>query len=410
MVGIGWAEETFTSDRMPEIYRFAARLIETNYAYVCTCTQEQVSQGRTDGKPCACRKKGWGEHLRLWNQMLENTFKEGEAILRFKGDLESLNTVMRDPALARIIEKKHYKQNSKYRVWPGYDLAVAVMDHLEGITHPMRTKEYELRNELYYAIFDALNFKRPVLIEFARLSIKNAPVGKRLIRPLVEDGKVMGWDDPRLPTLAGLKRRGLLPEAIKKFVLSFGLSKVESEPDWEALLSENRKLLDSQADHYFFVENPVKIVIKGLERQKAKLKLHPKQDKGFRELEVTDTLFISKTDAEALEDGEIFRLKDLCNAKLLKKGKTLEAEFAGDELVPKKLQWVPEKHLECEVLKPGDLLDEKGEYNPKSLEKIKGFSEISCKGLKEGDIIQFERFGFCRLDKSGEKLEFIFSC
>jgi len=409
-LGVKWVEETFTSDKIDEIYAFATKLVKDGNAYVCTCTQEQISEGRTKCKPCACREMSKEEHLERWNGMLDTKYEEGKALLRFKGDLESDNTVMRDPALARIINKTHYRTGDKYKVWPGYDLAVVVMDHLEGITHPMRTKEYELRNELYYAIFRALDLPEPKLIEFARLSIKNAPVGKRLIRPLVEEGKVMGWDDPRLPTLAGLKRRGLLPEAIKRFVLSFGLSKVESEPDWEVLLSENRKLLDPESDHYFFVEDPVKVVIKGLKGLKVKLKLHPKKDKGFRELEVRNTVYISGKDAKALKPGEIFRLKDLCNVKLIGKADVIEAQYAGDSMVPKKLQWVSEDYLECEVLKPGDLLTGDGEYDKKSLQTVKGFCEAGCRNLKQSDIIQFERFGFCRLDSNTKMLTFIYSC
>ena len=139
----------------------------------------------------------------------------------------------------------------------------------------MRTKEYELRDELYFAILDVLGLRKPELVEFSRLSIKNAPISKRYITPLVQEGKVEGWDDPRLPTLKGLKRRGILPEAIRTFVLSFGLSKVESEPGWEKLLSENRKLLDPISPHYFFVPNPVKITVEGAPERTVKMKVHP---------------------------------------------------------------------------------------------------------------------------------------
>lgn len=409
-LGIQWAAETYTSDRMPEIYRFAQQLIEKSRAYVCTCPQETMSEGRSSGKPCACRGIGWKKQLERWGDMLHNGYKEGDAVLRFKGDLESQNTVMRDPTLARIILKKHYRQNSKYRVWPGYDLGVVVMDHLEGVTHPMRSKEYELRNELYYALFDALSLKAPKLIEFSRLTIKNAPVSKRLLRPLVEAGKVDGWDDPRLPTLAALRRRGILPDAIRAFVLSFGLSKVESEPGWEVLLSENRKLLDPVSPHYFFVQGPVRLAVKGLGNRKVRLPLHPKAEKGYREIEVSETLHISCSDAKSLKKGEVFRLKDLCNAKLVKVGAALEAEYSGDGMVPKKIQWVAERHLPCDVLVPHDLLDENGEYDPESLAVLKGYCEDACARLKPGETVQFERFGFCRLDKAGERLTFIYSC
>jgi glutamyl-tRNA synthetase len=404
-LGIKWAKESYTSDHMKEIYKAAEKLIKDGKAYVSTAKQEQLSESRTGSKPLPERSLSPDEHLAQWKKMLEGEFKPGEALLLFKGDLESQNTVMRDPALARIIETPHFRQKDKYRVWPGYDLSVAVMDHLEGITHPMRSKEYELRDELYYALFDALGWKRPIMIPFARLAIKNAPISKRLLTPLVKEKKVMGWDDPRLPTLAGLKRRGMLPEAIKQFVLYFGLSKSESEPDWEALLAWNRKLLDPEAPHYFFVPEPVQLEVKGLGDKDIELSLHPKKDLGRRSIKATSKLYIPKSDADALKEGETFRLKDLCNVKLLKKSL---GELAPDGMVPKKIQWVGENRLECEVLVPKDLL-EKGEYNKNSLEHVKGYCEKSCADLKPGAIIQFERFGFCRLD-SRKPLRFIFCC
>lgn len=407
-LGIGWAKESYTSDHMDDIYKAAEKLIKEGKAYVSPASQEQLSESRTGSKPLPERSLPSKEHLEQWKKMLEGKFKPGEALLLFKGDLESQNTVMRDPALARIIETPHFRQKKKYHVWPGYDLSVAVMDHLEGITHPMRSKEYELRDELYYALFDALGWKRPLMIPFARLAIKNAPISKRLLTPLVKEKKVMGWDDPRLPTLAGLRRRGMLPEAIKQFVLYFGLSKSESEPDWEALLAWNRKLLDPESPHYFFVPEPVPLEVKGLEEKTVSLGLHPKKELGKRSIKAGSKLYIPKNDADALKKGEVFRLKDLCNVKLLEKGKKLAGELMADEMVQKKIQWVGEEKLDCEVLVPKDLL-EKGEYNKDSLEHVHGYCEASCAGLEVGSIIQFERFGFCRLD-SKKPLTFIFCC
>jgi glutamyl-tRNA synthetase len=353
------------------------------------------------------------ENSKRWKDMLANKYEEGTAILRFKGDLASLNTVMRDPSLARILKTNHYRQKNKYVVWPSYDLAVTFMDGTEGITHSMRTKEYELRDELYFELFKLLGYGKPELIEFSRLQIKNAPISKRLLTPLVKEKKVMGWDDPRLPTLKGLARRGILPEAIRTFVLSFGLSKVESEPGWEALLVENKKLIEPVAKHYFFVADPVKITIKNAPAKKVTLKSHPKNESlGSREVEVGDTLLIPKKDFDAIAEGETFRLKDLYNVKLIKKGKSATCEFAGDVgMVEKKLQWVTPNNIKCKVLIPKDLVDDNGNYQENSLEIAKGVCETACANINEGELIQFERFGFCKLDKkSGKKVIFIYSC
>ncbi len=406
-LGIEWGKKTFTSDHMKQIYDAAQTLIKKGKAYVCTAPQEEIREARMCGKPTPDRSLSSDEHLSRWKSMLDGGYEPGTAILLYKGDLKANNTAMRDPALARIIKTHHYRQHGNYVVWPGYDLAVVVMDHLEGVTHSMRSKEYELRDELYYSLFDALDWERPNMIPFSRLAIKNAPISKRLLTPLVKDGKVLGWDDPRLPTLAGLKRRGMKPEAIKQFVLYFGLSKSESEPDWEVLLAFNRKLLDQEAPHYFFVPEPVELAVEGLE-QEAELKLHPRKELGTRKLFAKEKVYVPKGDAEQIEEGEIFRLKDLCNIKLIKKGDSLVGELADEnEQAKRKVQWSAEK-IECTVLMPKDLLKD-GEFDPASLVEIKGYCEKSVEELKEGDLVQFERFGFCRLDKK-KPLTFVFSC
>jgi glutamyl-tRNA synthetase len=407
-LGIEWNKESYTSEHMDEIYKAAEMLISKGKAYVCIANQQEISEMRTSGIEVPCRSLGIKEHLSRWVDMLSGKLK---AVLLYRGDLESPNTVMRDPALARILETEHYKQGTQYRVWPGYDLAVVVMDHLEGLTHPMRSKEYELRNELYGALFADFGWERPELVEFSRLAIKNAPISKRLLGPLVTENRVLGWDDPRLPTLAGLKRRGIVPQAIKNFVLSFGLSKVESEPDWSMLLKENKKIVDLDCAHYFFVQDPVELEIIGAEPQKLKLKKHPKADLGFREMDIGNKIYISKSDAEALNNGDEVRLKDLFNIKILETGNNkLKAQFAGDKMVDKKIQFVPENGVQCKILIPKDLLKD-GEFDPESLQEANGLCEPDCLQIKPDNIIQFERFGFCRLDaKDKNMLVFIYSC
>ncbi len=411
-LGISWdGKETYTSDNMPKIYEAAEKLIQNDKAYVCFCKQEEISKGRTEGVGCKCRSNKIEENRENWKKMINSEISEGEAILRYKGDMESLNTVMRDPTIARILEAKHYRQLTKYRVWPGYDLAVVVMDHLEGITHSMRSKEYELRDELYRALFEDLKFKKPIQIGFSRLNIKNAPISKRLLLPLVKEGKVLGWDDPRLPTLKGLERRGILPQAIKEFVLSFGLSKVESEPSWEALLIINKKMLDPVSDHYFFVEKPVEVFVEDMKESHIEIKRNPKKDEsGSRKIKIGKKIFLAHSDAKNLKEGEIIRLKDLCNIEIVKIEKTrIVAKAKEDKQVEKKVQWVSEDSEKCTVMIPKDLLDENGEFDQKSLEITEGRCERSVLEVQKGQVIQFERFGFCKLDNK-EKLEFIFCC
>jgi glutamyl-tRNA synthetase len=414
-LGIEWSAESYTSDRMEEFYTYCDEMFVKHKAYVCTCSAEEVKKGREERKLCDCAAREPQESMLLFRKMREGKLEEGEAVVRFRGDMRAENTVMRDPTLFRIIKAAHFRQGEKYKCWPSYDFVAPIMDSLEGVTHAMRTKEYELRNELYFAILKALELRKPALIEFSRLSIKGAPISKRLITPLVAEGKVEGYDDPRLPTLAALKRRGILPEAIKSFVLSFGLTKVESEPNWDALLAENRKLLDERALRKFFVKSPVKLAVSGAPAMEAAIKNHPKNPgAGERRVATAGLFYIPAADADALSIGETFRLKDLYNCVLESKGADgLVAKYDADVgLAAKKLQWVAEgQGVNCKVKVPGDLLDGNGNYREGSLAVDVGLCESSCRELPEGVVVQFERYGYARLDRKEENgLVFVFSC
>ncbi|MFH1470892.1 MAG: glutamate--tRNA ligase, partial [Candidatus Micrarchaeota archaeon] len=403
-LGIDWDSETYTSDYMPKLYGYCEQLISSAHAYVCTCKPDEIKDSRAKGKVCDCRSKDQG-NLPLWKGMLEGSIAKGQAIVRFVGDMKSENTVMRDPALFRIIETPHYRQGTKYRVWPTYDFEAPILDSLEGVTHAMRSKEYELRDELYFAILGALALRKPKLVEFSRLSIKGMPVSKRLLKPLIQKKEVTGWDDPRLPTIAALRRRGITKEAIRNFVLSFGLGKTESNPTIEALLAENKKILDPVSERYFFVGSPVKLDVKSAPGTMAKLKKHPDKDLGVREIETEGKFFISGNDAANLEVGSQFRLKDLYNVKVVEKGKIIWGEFAGTELKPgPKIQWVVPGGIEASVLVPGELVDSEGNLLENSMKVDAGYCEKECANLSEGQVVQFERYGFCRLDdKKGMK-------
>lgn len=412
-LGISWQEETYTSDRMEEFYGYVEELMVKHCAYACTCSAEGIKKNRMGCTECDCRARDEQENLLLWKKMLGGKIATGEAIVRYRGDMHAQNTVLRDPTLFRIIEAAHYRQGEKYRVWPSYDFAAPIMDSLEGVTHAMRSKEYELRDELYFLILKKLELRAPRLVGFSRLAIKGAPVSKRLITPLIAEGKVSGYDDPRLPTLVALKRRGVQPEAVREFVRSFGLSKVESEPGWEKLLNENKKIIDPKSMRRFFVKNPVKLDVMGAVesiRKEAHIRNHPVQDMGERVVSTEGNFWIAGSDAKALQPDETFRLKDLYNVKVAKVGDEVAGAYAGEEMVVgKKFQWVcAQDAIKCEVLVPGDLLiGEK--YNENSLTVDSGLCEGACRGLEVGEIVQFERYGFVRLDKKEDgKLTFVF--
>jgi glutamyl-tRNA synthetase len=333
-------------------------------------------------------------------------FKPGDAIVRFRGDMKADNAVMRDPVLFRIIDEKHYRLGNKYRVWPSYDFAVAIEDSSDGVTHAFRSKEFELRKELIDAILDALNMRKPYQDFFSRLEFKGMPISKRILKPLIEEGKVSWYDDPRLPTLEALRRRGIKPEAIKKFILSLGLTKANTLAPFDALESFNRKFVDADSIRLFMVSRPKKLTIKKLPFSFVEIPNHPIKDMGKRKIELDENIYISGEDAENIKDRTQIRLLGLGNISILKNNGELVGEFieGGDMTDIQKIQWVPQKNAHIiKILIPKQLfIDE--EFNENSLEELEGYTEPHYLQLKEGEEIQFVRFGYCRKDSQNQAI------
>jgi glutamyl-tRNA synthetase len=443
-----------TSDDIQLICNYGKKLVLLDGAYVCTCSQAIIRDLRAKGVACDCRKDPRTTADRL-DKFFNGSFEPNTAVVRFKGDMADRNTAMRDPTLFRIIDGSHPKLGSSNRVWPTYDFAVPIEDSLDGVTHALRSKEYELRNALYFAILERLSLRKPSMLEFSRLEFEGMPVSKRNIKPLIEAGLVQGWDDPRLPTLAGLKRRGFLPQAIRKFVLSLGITLSEAKPPFEALESFNRKLIDPQCIRLFFVRNPVQLQVRNGPLQEVDLMNHPNSDLGHRKIHVSNTFYINGEDAARAIVGDEIRLMELYNVRIteIKLNRTIEvstpdsrsptntgsrigssggssssssssgtgsnsdrsipitnkvnhgniiiAEQTGDnkikESVPK-IQWVSKDDMvEYKVVIPRELYSGK-KYNPNSLEICEGLSESFVSNLKVDSMIQFVRFGFCRIN------------
>lgn len=392
------------SDDMEKFYQIAQSMIDKFAAYVCSCSQEKMRDLRAAGFPCEHRSQSRAANTARWNEMLSGKVEAKNSVLRFVGNMQSLNTTMRDPVLFRIVDHPHPLKGNEFRVYPTYDFDGPLEDSLDGVTHAMRSKEYELRDELYYAILDSVEFRKPRIIEFSRLALKNTTVSKRSLRKLIEEGKVEGWDDPRLPTIAGLRRRGIQPETIREFVLQMGISKVESLPTWDLLESINRKVLDPRSKRYFFVGHPYELEIEGHPTLKVVLKYHPDSDFGERAIETQGKFLISASDGCELKPGDKFRLMETYNCELLsvddRKLKAVKTSDNIEEKIPK-IQWVtPEDSVPFTVTKTAPLLIEE-EYNPNSLEKVEGRIEKSASALKVGEMFQLVRLGFCRLDSSG---------
>jgi len=404
-LGIEFDEIKNTSDDIGLLYDKCVEMIKKNYAYVCTCKRDTISKNRKEMVSCECSMGDVKQNEERWERMFKK-YKPGEAVVRFRGDMESKNTVMRDPVLFRINDARHARLAEEHRVWPSYDIAVAVEDSTDGITHALRSKEYELRNELYHAILDALDMRHPKMLEFSRLEFKGMPVSKRILRPLIDEGKVSSYDDPRLPTLAALERRGITPEAIRKFTLSLSLTKADTLAPFDSLEAFNRKIVDENSIRLFMVKDPKTLTIRNLPNSTVELPNHPSNKMGTRKVMVEDSVFLSSDDVKSLKIGDQLRLMGLGNVKITSVNSEITGEFTGDERDVNfmKLQWVSQKNAhELKILIPQRLfVDDK--FNEESLEEIHVYVEPHYLELKNGEEIQFVRFGYCRKDSSKQAI------
>jgi len=409
-VGLEWLGIKFdtvksTSDDMELFYEKGNELINSGNAYVCTCKREDISKNRRERKACKCSTEDIEKNNKNWEKMNEK-FKPGDAIVRFRGDMKADNAVMRDPVLFRIIEGKHYTLGEKYRIWPSYDMAVAIEDSIDGVTHAFRSKEFELRKELIDAILDALNMRKPAQGFFSRLEFKGMPISKRIIKPLIEEGKVSWYDDPRLPTLEALRRRGIKPEAIRKFIMSLGFTKANTLAPFDSLEAFNRKFVDADSIRLFMVNNAKKLTVRNLPMSSVEIPNHPINDMGKRKIEVDENFYISGDDAQSIKEGTQIRLLGLGNVSITKSGIELEGEFVkeGETNNISKIQWVPQKTAhEIKMVIPKTLFNG-DEFNEDSLEELDVYTEPHYLQLKEGEEIQFVRFGYCRKDSQNQAI------
>ncbi len=409
-VGLEWLGIEFdtvksTSDDMELFYEKGIELINLGKAYVCTCKREDISKNRRERKACKCSMENIEKNEKNWKKM-NDKFKPGDAIVRFRGDMKADNAVMRDPVLFRIIEGKHYTLGEKYRIWPSYDMAVAIEDSIDDVTHAYRSKEFELRKELIDAILDALNMRKPIQGFFSRLEFKGMPISKRIIKPLIEEGKVTWYDDPRLPTLEALRRRGIKPEAIRKFIMSLGLTKANTLAPFDALEAFNRKFVDANSIRLFMVSNAKKLSVKNLPMSSVEIPNHPIKDMGKRTIKIDGNFYISGEDTQTIKEGSQVRLLGLGNIHITKQGIEFEGKFietANIKDIPK-IQWVPQKTAHAIKMIIPKTLFIGDEFNEDSLEELNVYTEPHYLQLKEGEEVQFVRFGYCRKDSQNQAI------
>ncbi|WP_282115601.1 glutamine--tRNA ligase/YqeY domain fusion protein [Cellulophaga baltica] len=456
-LGFNWAEEVYASDYFQQLYDWAVTFIKEGKAYVDSQSAAQIAEQKgtptEHGVASPYRDRSVAENLSLFSEMKEGKFAEGEHVLRAKIDMTSSNMLMRDPIMYRILHKAHHKTNTDWCIYPMYDWTHGESDYLEQVSHSFCTLEFAMHRELYDWFLDqvvASDKVRPKQREFARRNFSHTVVSKRKLLQLVEEKVVTSWDDPRMPTISGLRRKGYTAEAIRNFSNTIGIAKRENVVDVSLLEFSIREHLNRVAPRVMAVLDPLKVVITNYpEDQEEWLEAENNQEDesaGYRTVPFSRELYIEKEDFREEANKKFFRLK-LGNEVRLKNGYIIKAESctkdtdgnilevqctydpksrsgSGTEESLRKvkgtLHWVSIKHAIPAEVRLYDRLftDETPDQhkdkdfmefiNPDSLTVITGYLEPSLKTAQPEDFFQFQRLGYFNVDKdsSAEKLVF----
>lgn len=317
-LGFEYDKVTHASDFYENIYRFAEKEIELGNAFVCDMSPEEISANRGSltepGKESPYRNRSVEENLKLFREMREGKYPDGSKCLRAKIDMASPNVNMRDPVIYRILRETHYRTGDKWCIYPMYDFAHPICDYLQGVTHSLCTLEFEDHRPLYDWVGITLGFNpKPRQIEFARLAVTNLVMSKRYLKKLVEEGKVDGWDDPRMPTLTGLRRRGVPAEALKDFCARIGVAKANSEVQISYLEACVREYLNIHAERAMGVLKPLKLTITNFPdglMEEVDFDINPnEEERRTRKISFSKNLFIDADDFSLAPPPKYFRLK-----------------------------------------------------------------------------------------------------
>lgn len=434
-LGFQWDKEKYASDYFDQLYAWAEELIQKGLAYVDDQTQEEISKGRgTVDKPgveSPYRNRSVEENLRLFREMRDGKYADGEKVLRAKIDMASPNMMFRDPLLYRIKHASHHRTGDKWCIYPMYDFTHGQCDSIEHITHSICTLEFDVHRPLYDWFIQTLGIYPSHQYEFARLNLTYTLMSKRKLLELVQKGLVSGWDDPRMPTLCGVRRRGYTPEALKMFCEKIGVSKRDQLMDLQLLEWCVRQDLNARSNRYMVVEDPVKVTLTNWESGKVEwfdCPLNPAEPEGAtRKVPFTGELYISMADFMEDAPKKFFRLKPdgevrlkytyiiRCNEVIKDaEGNVVELKCSFDpstrpgsgewRSVKGTIHWVSTAHAKEVELRMYDKLftladmsqvpedkDYKDFLNPQSLVLGKGYAEPALLEDKSGIAVQFER-------------------
>lgn len=451
-LGFSWDKECYASDYFEQLYQWAEALIQKGLAYVDSQPSEAIAAQKGTptqaGTDSPYRERSSDENLKLFREMKAGEHREGSLVLRAKIDMNSSNMLMRDPIIYRIMHKPHHRTEDKWCIYPMYDWAHGQSDYIEQITHSLCTLEFVMHRELYDWFLDQLmkdGDLRPKQREFARRNFSHTVVSKRKLLQLVENKAVDGWDDPRMPTISGMRRRGYPPQAIQNFAETIGIAKRENLVDLSLLEFHVREELNRTANRVMAVLDPLKLVITNYpEDQEEWLEAenNPEDESaGYRKVPFSRQLFIEQEDFKEEAPRKFFRLK-LGGEVRLKNGYIIQAtdcvkdvdgnvtevhatydpkskSGSGTEESLRKvkgtLHWVSVAHAYQAQTKLYDRLfshespdtqkdkDFMSFVNPQSLQVVTAFCEPSLKEAKPGQTFQFQRLGYFTVDSKSAK-------
>ena len=451
-LGGEWEErEFYASNYFEQLYQFAQQLILAGKAYVDSLNADEIREYRgtltKPGKESPYRNRSIEENLNLFKRMRAGEFKDGEHVLRAKIDMAAPNMVMRDPALYRIRHVRHHRTGETWCIYPMYDYAHCISDSLEHITHSLCTLEFENNRELYDWVLDALNLYHPQQIEFARLSLTYTVLSKRKLIQLVQGGYVNGWDDPRLPTLCGLRRRGCPPEALREFCARIGVARADSTVDYSLLEFCMREYLNAATPRVMAVLDPIKVLIENYPEGQVEMfdmPFHPEDPSfGSRQVPFAREVYIEREDFAEVPPPKFHRLSPGREVRLRYAYFIICKEVIHDEdgnvtelrckydpasrggaspdgrKVKGTLHWVASKtaltvearlyeHL-FKVEHPGAEEDFLSCLNPDSLRTVTAVLEPAMAGLKVGERVQFERIGYFCVDEDSTPGRLVFN-
>ena len=457
-LGYKWDSECYASDYFEQLFDWAVNLISQGKAYVDSQTSEQIAKQKgTPTKPginSPFRERTIDQNKELFIQMKEGKFKEGEHVLRAKIDMSSANMLMRDPVIYRVLHRRHHRTKGKWCIYPLYDWTHGQSDYIEQVSHSLCSLEFKPHRDLYEWFLDSVCTKgslRPKQREFARMNLSYTVTSKRKLAELIELKYVNGWDDPRMPTIAGLRRRGYTPTSLRNFVETAGVAKRDNVIDFSLLEHSIREDLNIKAPRVMGVLNPVKLTIINYPKNKTEIlkgEINPEQPNlGYRDLIFSGSLYIEREDFKETANRKYFRLTlgkevRLKNAYIIKgesvikdnKGNITEIicsydpeskSGSGTEASKRKvkgtLHWVTQKNsLPAKVniydrlfnvSSPDQIQDKdfKSFINQNSLKTLTGRVEPGLIKAKPGDQFQFQRMGYFVLDKDSTQGNLIFN-